>query len=270
MSGQKKGLMLITILMLTALIVMLTTSMIFMSSETLVLTGNRINMSKVFHAAEAGVEYAFYQLNLDSTWTPTLFNPESLGNEYTFEFISATNNLLSSTNNGTTPAYCYELLCKGSYKEYTGTMRALFAREDFFPHPVISEGQIILNPETEMFIGDQFNPGRVHSNNDFFGYSTEVVPGYYANVDLNDGFISSVGTANTSPHYNPAMKFKDINDQVVPVRVPDINVSEMVDNRPAGCKVISGHTFYIVGYFEYDPNAPVPYCIPHKIGRAHV
>ena len=265
MSINKKGIMLISIVMLSVLLVMLTTSMIFISSENLDLMGGQAIRTRAIMSAEAGVDYAFNQLNKDPFWSPALNSPEVINNEQHFEFIFAKNNLMGTTPDGTTPAYCYEIICRGFYKDFNKDVRAIFSREELVCYSMLSEGQTVIYARDlyTTYVGNSINPGRVHSNSSFFGYAEEFAPGYYSNLDFNGGLISVVDLVSLSPDYSTLNKFKDKNDKIVPVRVPTIDVNEIVDNRPGGCKVISGHTFYIVGYFEYDPNAAVPYCIPH-------
>ena len=65
---SKKGIMLVSVLILSVLLVMLTVSMVFISSEHLNLLGNVEHKANALNAAEAGIEYALVKLNEDTEW----------------------------------------------------------------------------------------------------------------------------------------------------------------------------------------------------------
>jgi len=65
---EKSGIALITVLMLTSLLVLMTVSMIFISSNSLSLVRNVESGGKAMKAAEAGVEYAINKLNSNPDW----------------------------------------------------------------------------------------------------------------------------------------------------------------------------------------------------------
>ncbi len=71
---REKGMMLITIVMLVFLLVMLTVSMTVIVSESLNITGRAGLKAKALNAAEAGIEYAYYQLNNETRWGDPSFD----------------------------------------------------------------------------------------------------------------------------------------------------------------------------------------------------
>ena len=280
---SEKGMMLITILMLTFLLVMLTTSMIVISSESLNITGKAEKKAKALQAAEAGVEYAFYQLNTDSTWSPSLVE-EQIGDGQSFKIIfdgsHSKNNLMNKDPNGTTPGYSVEIICEGNYKDIlTQKLRAIFVRDDVFSYPVCSEGNLRIDtwpmsgPCTFIVkskTGD--DPGRIHSNSSLTLWRNAGPP-----FDFNDGFVSTTDTGITyfvnGAYQNDS---PDIKRKVgtAPVKIPDIDVAEIITKRPVDpnlcLSLSSDDKFYLIGYFEYYqdplyPNDPdYSYCIPHK------
>ncbi len=62
------GMALITVLMLTVLLALMTVSMVFISTNQISMIGNITGKEKALKAAEAGIEYAIYNLNNDSAW----------------------------------------------------------------------------------------------------------------------------------------------------------------------------------------------------------
>jgi hypothetical protein len=87
---NQSGIALITVLMLTSLLVLMTVSMIFISSNSLSLVGNIESGGKAMKSAEAGVEYAINKLNSDPNWglSSLVFNTD---NSCTFTADSSIN-----------------------------------------------------------------------------------------------------------------------------------------------------------------------------------
>jgi len=264
--NSEKGMMLVTILMLIFLLIMLTVSMLTLTSETLNLTGMQNRKVRAFQSAEAGVEYALYQLNNDSTWTPALNIPEYLGNEQSFEYTFATNNLKGNSPAGSTPPYSSEIICRGHYKDNSQDMRIIFVREEMLPYPIISEGDLKLVPYFDMIIRneDTIDPGRLHSNSNIYLQEN------WANrlPDLNDGFCSTVLDVIYGSGGTPVPKIKT---QAVPVKIPDINIGNIITAQRPSCRELLNERFYLVGYFEY--NGPLDtgtdYCIPHLASTSY-
>jgi len=270
LKSSEKAMMLLSILMLCVLLVLLTTSMIVITSESLNLTGTVEKKTKALQAAEAGVEYAFYQLNSDPNWgvSQTANITEHLSNNQDFTIIfdplslyHSKNNLMNKTPAGSTPGYSAEIICKGSYRGVEKLYRAIFARDDVFNYPLYTGGYMYAH-----IIGIDFSlnakngtgdPGRIHSNKDIkFNGNTCTT----SQILLDDGFVSTSGQIS---YYNwDGNQFKT-KESVAPVSIADINIPDIISHRPAGCKTIPNNKYYIVGFFEYDPN--VPYCVPHAL-----
>jgi len=100
------------------------------------------------------------------------------------------------------------------------------------------------------------DPGRIHSNKNI-KFNGNTCPG--SQVLLGDGFVSTSG--QISYYYWDGNQFKT-KESVAPVSIADINIPDIISNRPTGCKTIPNNKYYIVGFFEYEPNV---YCVPHAL-----
>ena len=269
---NENGMMLITIIMLTFLMIMLTTAMITIVSTNLNITGQAELKSKALTAAEAGIEYAFYQLSNDSTWGDPALNPifntdmtEAVGDgqEFTLIFdpnktVRTVNNLTNNSPSGQIPAYSAQIICEGRYKEYKQTIRAIFVRDDMFTCPIISEGQMDINLPTVLSGLDIYSekedgvkgPARVHSNSDV------TMSALAGGIDLEEGYVSSCSTITTAP----SVKEKS---PVLPEKITEIDISDIILSNSAGALTLDDDVFYLVGFFEFDGNSPA-YCIPHS------
>lgn len=304
LNKSDSGLMLISVLMLSVMLVMLTVSMITLISESTNITGRLDKKIKSLKAAEAGVEYALYQLNSNPSWGDPSVDPnylnditESIGNGEEFTIIFDTgknphsiNNLKNSLPNPPAPPYSAEIICEGVYErdgivEGTTKIKALFVRDDLMPYPLTAEGDIYISVERSSFSSGivQINgknitdPGRIHSNDDLdilgFGGPTML---------LDNGFLSACGAVTITSVTGPLPK-KDQTDEIVPVKIPSIDVSAMVAaaSLDPNIHTLPSDTFYVLGYFEYDgkdPNNPGDfddptdpnddpgdaYCVPHS------
>lgn len=72
--SEKKGMALMTVLLLTVLMVMTTVSMVFISTNHMYFVANLQNQGNAMKAAEAGIEYAISKLNDDPSWGLSSFN----------------------------------------------------------------------------------------------------------------------------------------------------------------------------------------------------
>jgi len=274
---QEKGIILISILMLSVLLIMMTTSMIIITTESLNLTGTADQKTRAMVAAEAGIEFARYQLNHDpNSWgiSPPVDFIVNLGNnqEFAITFNNAkpyhsTNNLDGDTYIGTTPPFTAEIICKGVVKldgveKEKVYLRALFSRDDDYPCPVSSDGYLFINadgspPPVYTLQGDPINPSpvRIHSNNKI------TISGDSAAsciVDLTGGYASSCTTVDVIDVNNPVIE----KEGALSVQIANIDIGEMISYRPYDpndpntCLDLPNNTFYLVGHFEYDPPNP--------------
>ena len=274
----QKGIMLINVLMLAFLMVMLTTSIIALSVESLNITGKLDRRARALQAAEGGIEYSYYQLNKNPSWTPSAGLKEELDNEQTFEFVYSVNNLMSPTASGSTPAYTMEIICKGCYKEYSTKIRAIFIRDDIMDFPLYSEGIMDLTMagcpiayfpnEVFKIKGKSSNdPGIIHSND-----TIKITGNTGPSFDFNEGLVTACSNVNITNVSN-YIKKKDITDDVIKKNIPDIDINEIISSRPS-CHELSvpDNTYYLVGFFEFDDTDSDPanwYCIPHSSPTAN-
>lgn len=91
------GMALITVLMLTVLLTLMTVSMVFISTNQVSMVGNIEGKEKALKAAEAGIEYAIYNLNNDPAWG-------LLNEEVTFQNGKL---VVPDPNSGTHPVFTY-------------------------------------------------------------------------------------------------------------------------------------------------------------------
>ncbi len=259
----KRGMMLVSVIMLMTLLVMLTTSMIFIATRTLNIMGKSDSKVLALQSAEAGLEYARLQLSSDVDWgkimTSDIDVPLNSSDQESVIIFNPSehhtiNNLDGNSYSGTAPPYTAEIICKGIYKEKGKIkqkvyLRGLFSRDDEYPCPVYSSGYIAIqggNPVPSLkFTGNESNPSpvRIHSN--------KKISISNANVNLYEGFLSSCSTVDLF-NVNSIMTKTD----TLPVRVPFIDIKGIIDARKAACHALPSDKFYLVGYFEYDPANP--------------
>lgn len=261
---NEKAIMLISVLILITILMMLVTSMLLIATQNYNMAGMADKKAKALRSAEAGVEYALYRLNNDTSWTPS-------GDMYVDMYFSQgekakiiasnfRNNLKGSTKIGSTPPYSAEVLSEGSYKGQKVKMKAIFVRDDMSQYPLASEGNLLLNYQEingeKKVTGKNNSPGRLHSNDRMIVWDP-----YYGNVflNLNEGFLSSVGNMEYN-RYNWGKPPFDYKEHVNPAEIANINIGSVV-NKHTGYHTISGDRYYLVGYFEYSPGN---YCIPHE------
>jgi len=108
---SEKGIMLISVLLLTVLLVIMAISMVIIATESLNLTGQIDNKTRAQIAADAGIEFVRSMLNADPNWNPASdVNTIDIGNGEKFAIIAndppsgyhTCNNLNGSGWNGTT------------------------------------------------------------------------------------------------------------------------------------------------------------------------
>ena len=260
---NEKAIILISVLILITILMMLVTSMLLIATQNYNMAGMADKKAKALRAAEAGVEYALYRLNNNTSWTPSgdlsidmYFSQGETSKIIASNFV---NNLRGFTQTGSTPPYSAEVLSEGTYKGQKVKIKTIFVRDDMSQYPVASEGNLLLNYQEidgeKKVIGKNNSPGRLHSNNRMVVWEP-----YYGSVflDLNKGFLSSVGNLEYSRYYGgPPFDYKE---HVTPAEIANINIGSVV-NKHTGYHTIAGDRYYIVGYFEYSPGN---YCIPHE------
>lgn len=192
---QKKGLAIISVMLLTVLMVMMTTSIIFISTNLLNMTGNVESKTQALKAAEAGIAYAYAELNANASWgyknsdgkwgSDGLMSPPSQtydlqdkSGSFTITFDSSNsyysyNNLFNKVKNDTsgTPAYTAKIISTGrsANGKSVERLQVIFVRSDVYNATVISQGKITMGIGNEISIlgkkkGSDIQPGRLHSN----------------------------------------------------------------------------------------------------------
>jgi len=262
---NEKAIILISVLILITILMMLVTSMLLIATQNYNMAGMADKKAKALRAAEAGVEYALYRLNNDTSWTPAgdLIIDMHFAQGETAKIIASNfvNNLRGGTQTGSTPPYSAEVLSEGTYKGQKIKIKTIFVRDDMSQYPVASDGDLLLNyqqvKDEKKVIGKNNSPGRLHSNKRMVvwdGYNS----GRY--LDLNEGFLSSAGNLEYNRYYSNESPAFDYKEYVTPSEIADINIGSIV-NKHTGYHTISGDRYYLVGYFEYSPGN---YCIPHE------
>ncbi len=298
-SYLKKGMILISILLLSVLLVMMTTSMLVISTQSLNITGKADKRSRSMLAAEAGIEYARLMLNSDPAWGdkshPLSDITVSLGNNQQFTITGQSrNNLSEQTPWLTTPPLTAEIICKGfvyvnGEEKHKITLRGIFQRDDDYPCPVYSGSDILMlawaNKAPYGLLSPVYHfsekiknssPVRIHSNSSI---TLRADPALLVGVSLTGGYASAVSTVDTDGML-PVMQ----RENALPVKIPAMDIYNIIGKRssdPNVCINLDPNMFYLVGYFEYDSNDPnnpmiaddpsdpndnpgLAYCIPHS------
>ena len=262
---REKGIMLISVLILVTILLMIVTSMTLVTSQTYNLAGMAEHKAKALRAAEAGIEYALYELNKNPDWdimTDTYVDLYYSDGE-TSKIIASKfeNNLKGSTISGTTPPYTAEVCCEGKSGNNKVTLRGIFVRDDHLYTSITSEGVMLIDCESNKFLfkGENNGPGRIHSNDDclFMTYDP-----YYVvdDVDFNKGFASSVGETEYMwyPNLDPHFSYRE---HVNPTDNLDINIGNVINRNKDTAHHIPGDKIYMLGYYEYSPGN---YLVPHE------
>jgi len=259
---KEKAMMLISVLFLSLLMVILTSSMIMIVSESLNIAGRLERKNKAFLAAQAGINYAIAHLNNNSAWAPAQID-EDLGDGERFYITFSSfndnfsvNNLRGAEFQSDTPPYSAKIIYKGIYKGETLYLQAILVRDDKTLYPVMSGGNIYIeNSELLSITGEKpGEPGRIHSN-------SAVIIKSYGDYNDSGGFISTGDIKNSD--VTEAM----IKEWIVPEKLPAVDISGIIKSGRSEAFYLKPDYFYLAGYFEYetDPNIDLkaPYCIPH-------
>ncbi|MEQ8223583.1 MAG: hypothetical protein ABRQ37_14825, partial [Candidatus Eremiobacterota bacterium] len=186
MKKDIKGMFLISIIMLTVVLLILTSSVVIINQHNLGFTGLMERQAMARKVAEAGVEYALYQLRSDPSWSGgtskrvKVLIPEVSG-EFVIDFNSSgeypsVNNLLGGPiankgyKNQGIPGLSVELIVTGTAgsrdRVATKRIRAILQGESF-KYPMISSGYIKTSAsDLSVKNGDPSSSqaGTIHSN----------------------------------------------------------------------------------------------------------
>ena len=221
----RKGMALITVLLLTTIMVLMTLSMIFMSINQLSMMGNISSKTKALKAAEAGIEYAIYMLDKDPAWGLASFDfvpnnaPNAMptyapdytagadveigsGTKFVITFSNSkpeyrsVNNLFQSDPNVARstgiPCYTARIVSTGICGSAKKILEAYLLRSDYYDN-ITSEGCINLISGSYAVMGTDPNKNPVNEDPNLYpggriysGWETTPTPGNYG-VEVYSG-----------------------------------------------------------------------------------
>ncbi|MEQ8169375.1 MAG: hypothetical protein ABRQ38_10800 [Candidatus Eremiobacterota bacterium] len=245
---EKKGIVIISILMVTVVLLIMTTSMLIIHSSTVgfITTFEKQTMARKL--AESGVAYALYSLKNDSQWGDpndpnchhiTVSVPEVNGKfEIAFNrsasFYSFNNTMNGADpnggyNNSGVPGYSVDLIVTGTVDKVSKKYRVILQADSYYDGAVTSGAFIAdANSITVKTEGDDPNvylPGSIHSNSvlgvidpntgnpitkiiNGINHSYAIDPEGSTKFDLYGGVLSAQGDIN------PSVTLTDPNSQI--------------------------------------------------------
>lgn len=282
---DKKGMVIISILMVTVVLLIMTTSMLIIHSSTLGFITTLEKQTMARKLAESGVAYALYSLKNDSSWGDpndpnchliTVSVPEVNGKfEIAFNrsasFYSF-NNIMNGAdpnggyNNAGVPGYSVDLIVTGiidpGSSQVSKKYRVILQADSYYDGAVTSGAfEAEANSVTVKTEGDDPNiplPGSIHSNSVLglldSGGNRIGTPDKYAinpvgstQFDLYGGVLSAQGEINSSATVDPNSQI----DQKSRARnMKPVNISGIIHDAAASAKNIEGTTgsnTYVVG-----------------------
>jgi len=199
-----KGMVLITVLLLTVLLILMTVSMVFISTNHLAIMGNIESKERALKAAEAGVQYAIYILDENPTWGLSGLDPATLnithrsqtdnfpradgleeeieyddGTTFTITFDPASkyrsvNNLfykpdgvaLDNPVYCNTPPYSAKIISVGKCGNSIKVLEAYLVRSDYYPYAINQQGRMDFGASSNTTIHGPApeEPGYIFSN----------------------------------------------------------------------------------------------------------
>ena len=270
---MKKGMALISVLLLSILLIMIGVSMVFISTNHLHLMGNVESYNKALKAAEAGAEYALAQLNASPAWAePNSPPPEvtkTLKNNSEFIITFDPNDDYYSYNNlfgssvytrpsgdllsGDVPAYTAEIISVGKSPDgITKILRVLYIRDDAMPANGLACGEISFYSGTITFAGETIDePGWLYSA--WEDPDPSPTPSIYSwdlgdsRINANGGMLSAKGAIDvdylTDPNdfYVDEYTNKDL-------QAPDIDIDQIMSDAKLdpGVLKISNDSYSVV------------------------
>jgi len=297
--ASNKGIVIISILMITVVLLMLASSLLAINYYNLGFTNIVENKASALKIAEAGVAYAIYCLKEDSTWQPPsggLPMMEIPGRfEITFdtakEFYSV-NNLEHGVRDGAwggskVPGYSVDLIVTGILdrgdNKVVKRVRVILQR-DFYSPGSFSSGQTSVDANTidikkEATADNPSEAGNIHSNsikssNNDPAIKTIDSSGTSTYVYLHGGIASAQGTIDikdTQSDHNLDIENNSSVDRVKqsknikPIDI-DGTISQAKNNISSG-SITSGNT-YVIYKDKVEPPLP-PSCTVSN-GQLHI
>jgi len=283
---EKKGMVIISILMVTVVLLIMTTSMLIIHTSTLgfITTFEKQTMARKL--AESGVAYALYSLKNDSTWGDpndpnchliTVPVPEVNGKfEIAFNRSSSFysfNNIMNGAdpnggyNNSGVPGYSVDLIVTGivdpGSSQVSKKYRVILQADSYYDGAVTSGAFIAdANSVTVKTEGDDPNiplPGSIHSNSvlgleDSSGNRIGTTGEFAINPEGSTAFDLYGGVLSAQGEIDPSVTLTDPNSQVESKsrarHMKPVDISGIINDASASTTIQkadgSGNT-YVVG-----------------------
>jgi len=284
MKKDIKGMFLISIIMLTVVLLILTSSVVIINQHNLGFTGLMERQAMARKVAEAGVEYALYELRGDPSWTggPSgkveVYIPEVSG-KFVIDFNSSgaypsVNNLLGGPvpnkgyKNQGIPGLSVDLIVTGTAgsrdRVATKRIRAILQGESF-KYPMISSGYIKTSAaDLSVKNGDPSSSqaGTIHSNSVRDDINNPDDCAVYCNntrINLNGGLVTSQGNINilnldAGSTKEPFSQAKYINPINVTSYVSKAKGDNSVQKIAGGTYVVKSDGLYLNGVSKVSPS----------------
>jgi len=253
---KRKGLALITILMMLSVIVMLTTALITVNGNNVLYSINYQQRASALSVAESGVAYAIYALQDDASWAPSYCEKTMNTGKFIITFDKtksyySCNNLISLEPNtawGGEQVYSntVDLIVTGISGNTTKRVRVELARESIEEAGRCS-GKANVNAENFMITRattakDTSTRGSFHSNDPNDAISTSATTNVYA----YGGVISASGSINI-PVYDNVANGTQLKPYDMPKQIPDIDIGQIIDDAAAkpGMTITPGGTYIL-------------------------
>ncbi len=286
---SRKGMALISVLLLTVLLAMLTVSMVFISTNHLSMMGNSEQKMKALKAAEAAAEYALARLNKEPAWGAG--TPSSTDNvkkdldgsswEINFagsEYLSCNNlqgtekvdrSALGDTKlSGTIPAYTAEFICKGKAGSAIKYVKVIFIRSDISPYALAAQGKIYfadgdVTIKNMAFDPNGKSPGRIYSAWDpskagedpNTSYSIEQADLLGTKVDLQGGTASAAGKIKLNEDPNKVIPKENL-ASVESCSDENMEAGKIIDAKKSSCTPDVKPGSFLITPLYYIPNDP--------------
>jgi len=252
---ENTGMVLITILLMLIIMVMLTVTLVAINSNNLNYTLNYYNRVAALEAAESGIAYSIYALQLDPDWSPDEFSHSTDTGNFTIKFKGTEyfsfNNLLGTTDldkagYGDEKVYknTVDLIVSGYSGNAIKRVRVILGR------PSISDvARITGRADIKAGI---FDISSVSSSDDKGGYfhsnsndNDAIVADATSQVNAYGGTVSAVGKVNIASY--DVSNGTELKDNASAKLVPPIDIKGIITDAStrSGIGKMNGGTYII-------------------------
>ena len=248
---EKRGMALVTVLMVLILLVMMITAISTLHSNSLLYSLNYINKISALSAAEQGVAYAIYELQENPSWAPLDFVYNTDAGVFKINFNDSTdpysscNNLTSSTvasgegfDGADVDEYSVDLIVTGYSGNTVKRIRVLINRasiKEAGRSTGIADIEAGIFEITRLVTADDPSVnGTFHSNS---SEPNAICADANTQVFAYGGIISAVGGIDI-PNYDTS-NGTVLNDGAEVRPIPEININEIVTNAGSDPNVYS-------------------------------